>query len=514
MKIYYFCRIKTKLAQMSKILAYMIISAALHVTAAAQTTETGASLQEKICALAADPALSQALTGICVRTAGGKTIAEYNSGKMMVPASNMKLITTGAALHNLGEDYMYETSVGYSGNIINGVLHGDLYIIGGGDPTTGSKDSIAVALERTFGHWEAIVRSAGIRKIEGRIVGDGRHFDGMTEEPTWLWNDIGTYYGTGATGLMFYENTQSFSVSAGPHVGSAVNIKPYYPDTPWMTFRYDCTTGKNNTGDRLYMYASDLAPVAEIRGTFGADKAAKRLDCANKYPEYTCAHYFRNFLKSKGLECTEGVTDFRLKRMESPDSLCILGSTFSPSLKRITFETNHASNNLFAETLLRTLGKEICGSASYDSSYVALDRVLESLGIDISHGLKVQDGSGLSRQNHVSPDFLCRFLDAMTDSPAWDAFLKSLPYPGGHGSLAYNMKGQPESLRKRIRVKSGSMNGVRCYSGYVLPSGSTLETAPKDDIIIFSIMTNNCTSPTWKVRPLLDRMMATIASEN
>ena len=495
-----------------------------HASAQNVTSAAGTSLQERVEALAGDPALSQAVVGICVRTADGRTLVDINADMMMVPASNMKLITTGAALHQLGADYQYETALAYDGEIVDGVLYGNLYITGGGDPTTGSKDTIATPLEALFRQWEAMVREGGIRRIEGDIIGDGRWMDGMSEEPTWLWNDIGTYYGAGATGLMFYENMQSFSVSAGPDEGAPVNIRPYYPDAPWMTFIYDCSTGKAGTGDRLYMYASDMAPMAVIRGTFGVDRAAKRLDCANKFPEYTCAHYFRNYLENSGISCSGGVSDFRfvpaagaLQRgglsasdlPESPESssLPLLGSTASPNLGRIVYETNHASNNLFAETLLRTLGKEMNSSACYDSSYVALNNVLKSLGLDLSKGFRLQDGSGLSRQNYISPDFFCRFLTAMMDSPEYPTFLSSLPSPGGNGTLNYNMKSQPAALRNRIKVKSGSMNGVRCYSGYILPSAAD----NPDDILVFSIMTNNCTSPTWKVRPLLDRIMTALA---
>ena len=97
----------------------------------------------------------------------------------------------------------------------------------------------------------------------------------------------------GVTGLMFYENIQSFNVSAGAEPGAPVNISPSYPAVPWMEFRYDCETGKAGTGDQLYMYTSDLAPVAEIRGTYGLERGKKRLDCSNKFPEYTCAVYFK-----------------------------------------------------------------------------------------------------------------------------------------------------------------------------------------------------------------------------
>ena len=466
------------------------------------------SLQQKVEKIMSDPAFSEAVVGVCVRSADGETLVDINAQTMMLPASNMKLVSTGAALHALGAEKQFETSLGYDGVVEDGVLKGDLYIIGGGDPTLGSKDSIAMNLDIVFAQWEAIIRAAGIGRIEGRVIGDGRWFEGMAEEPTWLLNDAGTYYGTGTTGLMFYENMQSFAVSAGAGVGEPVNIKPSYPEAPWMEFRYNCSTGEKGTGDLLYMYASDLAPVAEIRGTFGVDRAAKRLDCANKFPEYTCAYFFCNYLKKKGITCSDGPSDMKLRAATGASSLTLLGTTFSPTLDRIVFETNHASNNLYAETLLRSIGKELRKSACYDSSYVALNDVLAQLSVDCSKGAKIQDGSGLSRQNYVSADFFCRFLDAMMSSPAYETYLHSLPYPGGNGTLQYNMKGQPEALRKRIKVKSGSMNGVRCYSGYVLPSGDQGET------LVFSIMTNNCTAPTWKVRPLLDKVMVTIASDN
>lgn len=494
------------------------------------------SFQEIAEAVAHDPTFAQAYVGICVMDGNGKVLARVNADKMLVPASNMKLITTGTALHMLGPSHTFETSLAYDGNIEDGTLRGNLHIIGGGDPTLGSKDSIATPVERTFAVWEKMLRDAGIRRIEGHIIGDGRSFEGMMEEPTWLWNDTGTYYGAGVSGLMFYENMQSFSVSAGPEIGAPVNIKPYYPDCPWMDFRYACSTGKAGTGDRLYMYTSDLAPIAEIRGTFGLDRAAKRVDCANKYPEYTCARYFENYLRKKGISCSGGAADYKLitgwmteeagcagqgngtgDRTVTDGGKTLIGSTLSPTLDRIVFETNHASNNVFAETLFRTLGKTLHESACYDSSYVALNDALAELGVSTGSGIKVQDGSGLSRQNLVSPEFLCRFLHAMSHSPAFGDFLESLPSPGFNGTLEYNMKGQPEALRRRIKVKSGSMNGVRCYSGYILPSYSgnlSCENGLPEGTLIISIMANNCTSPNWKVRPLLDRFMAALAREN
>ena len=469
------------------------------------------SLQDSIQAIVNDPSLSEAVTGICVRTGDGRTLAEIDADNMIMPASNMKLISTGAALHTLGPDHQFVTQIGHDGKILEGVLKGNLYIIGGGDPTTCSKDSIATAREELFGQWEQVIREAGILRIEGYIIGDGRYFDGMPEHPSWQWSDIGTYYGSGPTGLMFNENTQSFKASAGKIVGDPVNITPSFPEAPWMEFRYDCTTGKAGTGDQLYMYASDLAPVAEIRGTFAVDRAAKRVDCTNKFPEYTLASYFTKYLKDKGIH-SSGPADFRLCQAtaDTPsEEISIIGSTLSPALERIIFETNHQSNNLYAETIFRTLGKRATGSACYDSAYVAADAALKSLGIDTSYGIKVADGSGLSRKNYISPDFFCRFLTAMMSSPYFEEYIHTLPSPGSNGTLSANMKGYPADIRSRIKVKSGSMEGVRCYSGYVIPTEGC-----KDETIVFSLMVNNCTAPSWKVRQMLDKIMAAIAAAN
>lgn len=466
---------------------------------------------EAVHAVTSDPVFSQSVLSICVMTGNGDILAGFNSQAMLVPASNMKLLTTGAAIHTLGKDYRFETRLGYKGEIHDGTLSGDLYIIGGGDPTLASKDSIATPVEQTFAQWATMLTKAGIRKIDGHIIGDGRWFEGMPEEESWVWNDIGTYFGTGSSALMFYENMQSFAVSPGNAPGSPVNIEPHYPITPWMEFRYNCTTGEKGTGDKLYMYTSDLAPVAEIRGTFGVDRGRKRVDCSNKFPEYTCAVYFADWLAKKGITCTKGAADTKLRPVphERKDSLMIIGCTASPELDRIILATNRASNNLYAETLFRSLGKHCLGNATYEKSALAVENILRSMRLDTAKGLHIKDGSGLSRQNYVSSEFFCRFLEAMMHSPAFEEYVESLPHPGGEGTLQFNLKNHPADIRARIKAKSGSMNGIRCYSGYIIPTQGA-----KDETVIFSILTGNCTSPSWKVRPLLDKLMAELAGLN
>lgn len=470
--------------------------------------------------------LGNAGFGIFAITCDGDTLAAVNSSRAMVPASNMKLLTTGTALHSIGPDYRYKTEIGYSGHITDGTLHGDLYIMGGGDPTLGSEDSIAVPAVQTFRQWRQFLADAGIRKIDGYIVGDGRFFDDVMEEDTWLWNDIGTYYGTGVSGLSFFENVQNFHVKAGDRPGAPVIVTPGYPDAPWMEYRYSCVTGKAGTGNRLYYYTSGLAPVGEMRGTFAEDRQPKTEEGSNKFPAYTCAWHFNEYLKGCGIPCSGGVADlgktFGLPegRVMERDSLTVIGSTFSPQLGRIAFETNHESNNFYAETIFRTLGKEYCGGAgTYEDGRKAVEAIAGELGVSCS-GIKIQDGSGLSRQNYVSPGFLCRFLRAMLDSPAADDFLGSLPSPGSGGTMAFVMTRYPEAVTSRIFLKSGSMDGTLCYSGYILPAEiadgkvSTARDADRNSIIIFSIMTGNCTSSPYQVRRTLEKMLFLLAMGN
>lgn len=442
-------------------------------------------------------------------TGDGDTLLCHDSGRLLIPASNMKLVSTALAMHSLGPDYRYGTGIGYSGTIEDGTLRGDLYIIGGGDPTIGSANPIATPLDTLFGEWMGMISDTGISHIEGNIVGDGRFFSGMDGHPTWEVCDAGTYYGTGTSGLSFYENVQDFNVSAGEKPGDPVNIEPGYPETPWMEFIYSCTTGKPGTGNSLYFYPDSFYPCGEMRGTFAVDRQPRTEHAANRFPEYTLAWYFWRFLADNGIESEEGPADtgpvFGICAMPQ-DSLKIIGRTFSAPLSDIIAETNRKSNNLYAETLMKTLGKEYCGSGCYDSSYVAVRGLLEETGVT-GHRTIIRDGSGLSRENLLSADFLCDLLMKMTLSPSFEDFFNSLPRPGGIGTLEYEMQSVPFSIKDRIRMKSGSMGGVRCLSGYIIP-----ETGAREDMIIFSLLVNGYTVPLYRIQRALDSIILSLAA--
>lgn len=465
-------------------------------------------------------ALKSSVFGVLAVTEGGDTLAVWNSDQRMVPASTMKLITTGMAIHRLGPDFKYVTRLGYSGSINEGTLDGDLYIIGGGDPTIASKDSIAIPRTELFRQWKSFLDKAGIRKIKGRVIGDGRYFDGPMEHDTWSYQDIGTAYGTGLNGLSFYENAQDFRVSAGPSVGSPVNVSVVFPDTPWMKYEYPCKTAPAGTGDQLYLFNTDFVPRAEVRGSFAIDRKPRTEEFSNRFGAYTCAYYFCNYLNTKGVKVDGGPADVRCGRIRTDlssseygpfaskvDDLNMLGRTYSPTLKSIARETNLKSDNFYAETLFRTLGRRLHHSASYDSSYVAVNEVMKSLGVR-TDDVRIVDGSGLARHNYVSPSFFVRFLSAMMDSPSFGDYIQTLGRPGDR-HYESRLREAPASVKSRVHLKSGSMNGVRCFSGYIEPSaGSKAET------IIFSVMTNNSLVPASRIDPIIDRIITLLAADN
>ncbi|MBR4775894.1 MAG: D-alanyl-D-alanine carboxypeptidase/D-alanyl-D-alanine-endopeptidase [Bacteroidales bacterium] len=481
---------------------FFTLAAALLLPLMAQAqAQKPLTAQQYLDRMAKQKALKGTLLGVTVRGADGKTLASCNQDLRLTPASNLKLITTGCALHQFGADYRFETRLGYTGCIDgDGTLHGDLYIIGGGDPTTGAGDKISTPADALFGQWEKLLRQAGIKRIDGRIIGNGHSYEGHLEHASWNYDDLGTYYGAGMNALCFYENAIDFDVSA-TREGEPVSFVQTYPETPWAHTGNYSFTGPAGSGNSLYLFTTDLAPYAELRGTFAVDRDPKTEHFANKYGDLSCSFEFFKSLQADSLEVTGGYARVnRSGRIEGPDFVpqesagtpeVFIGRTKSPKLEDIARETNWRSDNFYAEALLRAMGEKETGYAVYDSCAVARKNVLDQLKLS-TDGIQLVDGSGLSRANYVSARWLADFLDAMKKSPAFPAFLSSLPAPG-QGTLKVVKLGEGAD---KVRMKSGSMNGVLCYSGYILDE----EGNPS---ITFSILTNNAVAPMREVRAAL-----------
>ena len=466
------------------------------------------SMQQKVDQAVTVEPLKGAVVGVMVQDMSGHVVAQREAGRRMVPASNLKLITTGTALHALGPDFRFETGIGYTGEVdADGTLHGDVYIVGGGDPTIGVADTVAVKPDALFWRWKSLLKDAGISRIDGRIIGDGRAYEGHLENQSWSYDDTGTYYGAGCNALSFYENAVDYVVSAGAE-GEPVKVVQRYPDTPWMHFGNLTLTGPKGTGNSLYLYTTDLAPYAEMRGTFAVDRKQKMEHFANKYGALTCAYYFWQNLRSTGWAVSGGYADIDrggyvrgrdFVPVEKAGTPKMAGTSESPVLSRIIRQTNVLSDNFYAEAIFRQMGEKASGVAVYDSCRVAVADVLEDLVPGGLEGLRLEDGSGLSRLNTVSPAFLVSFLRSMTRSRGFDAFLASLPKPG-EGTLAGLLPNLPADRKARVRVKSGSMDGVLCYSGYILDESGK----PK---FVFSLMVNGATAKTAVLRDTLGSLI-------
>ena len=472
---------------------------------AAKTAAWQKSITQYIESQISNGPLKGAVVGVCaVEIAGqagnngGRSMVAYNASTRMVPASNMKLVTTGAALRAFGPEYRFKTEIGYTGSIDNdGTLNGDVYIIGGGDPTIGAADTTAYKADALFWKWKTILSGAGIKRINGNIIGDGSAWEGSLEHPGWEYADTWTYYGTGSSALCFYENTIDLQVSAGAEPGAPVNMTQTYPETPWLKLQNQAVTGPAGTGNSLYLQTSDKSTEATLTGTFAVDRRPKREQASNKYGALTCAHEFYKNLKATGWEVTGtyGTPDQVGGDGKGGNGVVKIGHTESPALAQICRKTNVDSDNFYAESLLRAMGEAATGIAVYDSCLVAINEVLEDIVPGTSKGIVQKDGSGLSRASSVTPEWMANYLTAMSGNKA---FVESLPRPG-EGTLN-NLK---NLTPWKFRIKSGSMGGTLCYSGYVLDEAGN----PR---ISFAIFTNNAVEKASLVRPALEGLIQLI----
>ena len=461
-----------------------------------------------------DPELQNAIVGILAVDRNGNQIAAWNPDMPLLTASTMKTITTGLGYEVLGPDFRFATRIAYDGKIKDGVLNGNLYIVGGADPTLASRDTIAFPIDSIFGVWAQAVKDAGIRRINGKVVADDRVYDNENIPDGWSYGNIGYDYGSGTTGLNFCENLSYFRMAPGAEPGDPVEVTPVYAFEPQMQFDFsDVTTGTKGTGDNTAYYASQLYPVGKFVGTYAVDRRIDTLAFSNKYAPGTCASEFNKFLTGNGIG-TKGYTT--VDELESSfavpeqEDLTYVAETFSPELRRIVKVTNTISNNFFAETIYKMVGKTLIeketGKKAYGVTYWMADRAirkfLKNRGVSLV-GYTQDDGSGLSRQNYISPRFFTNFYAMMAKSPNFDEYMHTFPGPGRPGTLRTVLRDADPALKATIYAKSGSLSSVRCYAGYV---------DSKRGLIRFAILTNNYSCPTGKVQPKIEGFLEALAA--
>lgn len=434
------------------------------------------AVQQKITNWQLTPGLATA--SICLAVADnqtGEVLIRSNPQQSLVPASILKLITTATALEVFGPEYRFQTRFAASGTIRNDTLFGDLQIIGGGDPTLGSE--YFPENNHFLEDWSKAIRSKNIKVIQGHLIVDATIFELQTIPNTWIWEDIGNYYGAGASGLSVYDNLYEIHISSGNAAGMPTKIQRIDPEIPGLELQNEVLSSSINS-DQAYVFGSPMENLRVIRGTVPLNKSDMIIKASVPDPSALLASEFRrelirnNFLLS-------GETKF--EKAKNIDSTSVVYSVNqSPTLREIVKVTNYESVNLFAEHFLKLLAFKSSGLGTTKDGCKFVIEFWKNKGLDMT-GFFMNDGSGLSRFDAVTANIMVNILNYMKTKSIYSSdFYESLATVGKGTLTVFRNENFPNQC---LHAKSGSMTRVRCYAGYL--------TTDSGRQLSYSIMLNN-----------------------
>jgi D-alanyl-D-alanine carboxypeptidase/D-alanyl-D-alanine-endopeptidase (penicillin-binding protein 4) len=417
-------------------------------------------VDKKIAEIAAAPGIRNASWGLSVKDAvTGKAVAGRDPQHNLVPASILKVFITAAALDKFGPEMTFTTELLYDGAVSNGFLNGNLYIVGGGDPSLGSQlIKGAQPLDEVFKGWAAAVKAAGINVINGAVVGDGAFFESV-QPGSWAWEDIGNYYAAQPSALTVNDGLYKLFLKPSDKVGGEAAVLRTEPYIDGLKFENHLKTGPAGSGDEGYIYAFPGQFLAVLRGSIPQGSAEFAIKGALPDPALFMAQSFGFYLAKAGINANK--KPFKGTPATGAE-LKSIAQTSSRPLKDVVRVTNKRSFNLYAEMLLRHLG-----DGSPDAGLAAVKAFLAGTGTDVSE-LDIVDGCGLSARDTVKAENFTDLLRAVYKKKYFAEFNDSLVFPGdpdATGHLRALGKGTP--LEKNLRLKSGSLNGVRAYTGYL-----------------------------------------------
>jgi D-alanyl-D-alanine carboxypeptidase/D-alanyl-D-alanine-endopeptidase (penicillin-binding protein 4) len=476
------------------------LAAAVLLTAAA----AGPSRQER--ALAGDldrlfnaPVMEQGLWGVEVKSlATGRVLYSHNPRTLMMPASNMKIVTLAAAAETLGWDYRFKTTLEAAAPIEDGALKGDLFVRGTGDPTINTRDGRGAAL---FDEWAAALRAQGVRRIDGGVVADATAFDAVPLGQGWAWDYLEADYAAPIGALEYNEDVATLTIRPGAKAGDAAALE-LVPGAG-LTLLHHVTTGEPATRTTVSVTRQADAAVIDVAGSIAAEAEPAVRAVAVVNPAHYFAHSLLLGLAARGIAVGGLPIDIAARGRDlHPEPRRVLVESQSPPLRAIATTMMKVSQNLYAETLLRALGATKGGPASADAGRRAAADVFSSWGI--APGSYVQaDGSGLSRYDYVSADLLVSLLERLFRDPRHrDAFLATLPIAGKDGTIASRMKAT--RAEANALAKTGSIANVRALSGYV--------RTRDDETLAFSLLANSFTIPAATVNDIADVAVETLAN--
>lgn len=436
------------------------------------------------------PELERAQFSVYLMDEKGKTLVDYQAKQSMAPASVLKTITTASALELLGRNFKFETKLAYRGEIDEaGVLQGDLYIIGGGDPTLGNE-----GLSKLFTAWAELVKAKGIKKINGKVIGDASIYEPYLIPRTWIWEDIGNYYGSGACGLSINENAYALYFKPGK-VGRLATVLRTSPKIPDLEFINEMKTGAVGTGDNGYIFGAPFTYKRYLRGSIPAGKSEFKIKGALPDPAKLCAYWLAEALTKKGVisQGHEGIYEARQLPKSTPT---VFYTTYSKPLNAIVQKTNTKSINIFAEAILKQIGVKMAEEGSTEAGAEAVEEYWATKNIDMK-GFFMEDGSGLSRYNAITTTQTAHILQTIITQPYFNDFYTSLAIAGQTGTLRRMCRNN--AAKGKIHAKSGSIKRVRCYTGYV-------DSNTKGQLT-FAIFVNNYSGKYRALTPYFERLM-------
>lgn len=430
----------------------------------------------------------------------GRVLYSRNGDRLFTPASNMKIYTTAVALDLLGADYRWRTSV-YAGKQpdTNGMIDGDLTLYGRGAPDLVSASKASGASLAQFADQ---LYQSGVRHVRGSIVGDESYFRGELYGLGWQWNDLQWYFGAEPSALTIDENSFELTIAPANKTGSAATLT-MNRDTGYVHLINNTTTAERDAPTTIGINRSLSDNELRVWGDFPAGGRSFSAFLSVHNPALWAATLFKRALIARGIKVDGEVRsrDFRVVESEQfdPQKAFELAQQDSATLSEIVRQTNKESNNLFAELILRTLGKER-GAAAPDpdprknrargddeAGAAVVKSWLDRNGISAGD-LAIRDGSGLSRLDLVTPETTVRLLVAMARTNSATSFHDSLPIAGRDGTL------KPRLVREtgRVFAKTGSLSYDHSLSGYAV--------SENDEVLAFSIFCNDSTAHSSPVR--------------
>ena len=441
---------------MSKSIIYTCILALWVTFGTAQSALN--SIQQKITTWQTSAGLANASIGIAVSDSRtNEKLIESKPQLSLVPASILKTITTATALEVFGPDFRFQTIFSYSGTVRNDTLFGDLQIMGGGDPTLESKyfpDSNTFLKE-----WIKALQGNHIKAITGNLILDATMYESQMIPNTWIWEDIGNYYGAGASGISIYDNLYEIHLKSESEADKPTQIIRIVPEIPNLELTNEVLSSDLNS-DQAYVFGSPEDNKRVIRGTIPKNQADFVIKASVPNPAALLASEFRKKLSESGISVS-GATKYEKIKSEPPNQLSVIQS---PLLRDIIKVTNHESVNLFAEHFLKHLAFQKSGFGTTKDGYLFVVQFWKDKGLDMN-GFFMNDGCGLSRFNAITASQIVSVLNYMKSKSAYSAdFYQSLPAAGDGTLSKFSQQDFPNEC---LRAKSGSMTRVRSYAGYL-----------------------------------------------